>query len=603
MSVPSLSSNRINPGFNAVDELQTELNDLSAFTHTLSGAISMIILNDLSDELYDLSQRVFTLSGTVDMVSSTVDGLVLGLGDIQMDVATTSGNVSDLSGYVYSSLQVELTDLSTYVYNLPLAPDLSSEVTDISNRLNSLDLEVTDLSTYVYSIPPPATPTLQQVLTAGNSANGIGIQLLGDTDCTFLTSYSGLSSANDSSISIDAGNGTGIPQGGVIDAYQTLNPSIPKNLLLQCQYGRGNVGIGQTSPTYTLDVSGNTRNSTSRVQCILQDTSGSGYAINAEASIVGQNNTYNTGSIRFLDTATNPAGAYSGAIAFNTQTGNTLPERMRLNNIGALLINKTTGTGNALLEVDGKMISSQGVSIGTSTFAPGSEKLELNYTDLSQNVYARWKHPGYGYGMFMGLNTLATDGARLQVLDPQPFHIITTPSTPGARYITFTAQTDRKIALPGYTAGTLSVDAAGVVQSSSDIRAKKNIEYIDISNSLEIVNNIKPAKFQYNEETDDNVHTGFIADQLIEAGAGFCVDGKKYPYHFLYDRIIPEGVSGEENIHEYTKVLKLNEDGTPMLDYSRPRMKGLEHSGLIALLVKAVQELSKEIEILKSKLP
>lgn len=132
MSVPSIASNRINPSFNALDELQSEVTDLSAYVYSLapSGGVSQAEFNDLS-------------------------------------------------GYVYSSLQVELTDLSTYVYNLPVAPDLSAEVTDISNRLNSLDLEVTDLSTYVYSIPPPATPTLQQVLTAGRDASNYVISSIG----------------------------------------------------------------------------------------------------------------------------------------------------------------------------------------------------------------------------------------------------------------------------------------------------------------------------------------------------------------------------------------------------------------------------------------
>jgi hypothetical protein len=134
-----------------------------------------------------------------------------------------------------------------------------------------------------------------------------------------------------------------------------------------------------------------------------------------------------------------------------------------------------------------------------------------------------------------------------------------------------------------YSIGTLSITSGGLVTSSSDKRAKKNIEYIELD-GLEIVNKIKPARFQYHHEEHD-YHTGFVADQLIEAGAGFVVDGKKYEYE-----IMREEIPGEN------PVIKLNEDGTPMLDYSKPRMKGVEHSGLIAILVKAIQQLNTKVD-------
>jgi hypothetical protein len=182
MSVPSLASNRINPAFNQLDALETELDDLSAFTHTLSGAISMIILNDLSDELYALSGRVDGLSGTVDVVITTVDGLVLGLGDIQTDVLTTSENVNDLSGYVYSSLQAEVTDLSTYVYNIsPGGTQDLFDVLTIGNDAQGLDIsgvnKITCSTLNYTTLNPPisgATPNLSDVLTVGGNAGGLG---------------------------------------------------------------------------------------------------------------------------------------------------------------------------------------------------------------------------------------------------------------------------------------------------------------------------------------------------------------------------------------------------------------------------------------------
>lgn len=42
MSVPSIASNRINPSFNALDELQNEVTDLSAYVYSLPGGIETL---------------------------------------------------------------------------------------------------------------------------------------------------------------------------------------------------------------------------------------------------------------------------------------------------------------------------------------------------------------------------------------------------------------------------------------------------------------------------------------------------------------------------------------------------------------------------------
>jgi hypothetical protein len=167
------------------------------------------------------------------------------------------------------------------------------------------------------------------------------------------------------------------------------------------------------------------------------------------------------------------------------------------------------------------------------------------------------------------------------------------------------------IRLNSYTTnGNLQTSAGnGTLVVSSDVRVKKNITYPELS-GLHIINQLKPAKFQYNHEETD-YHLGFIA-QDVEVYLPEAIDGKKHPYEFLYEEVdipspeelsyeTPLSISGEPisvsndiSNHHYIKkfILKLNEDGTPMYDYSKPRYRGLDHSALIATLVKAVQEVS-----------
>ena len=520
MSVVSLASNRVNALNLEIEELSTELNDLSHFVYTLSGSVQQLILNDLSDELYDLSGRTDLLETDLASLEMRVEGISEEVDVILPDILGLSGRVEGLSGRV-EGLSLEL-DIH------------QNDFAGLSGDVYILESQVLDLSSYVYNLPQ-SVPTLDGVLTAGNDANGLGIVNL------------------------------------------------------------GNVAIGKLTASVPLDVSGNTRIQTSRATLTITDNSGTGYAVSSNPSIEGFNNTYSMGKIAFIDEATSSSGTFRGAIQFHTQSANTLPERMRLTNAGFLGIGLTNP--RQLFEVSGgKGIIQQGLSIGQRAdgFPAGSEKLEL-FQDISENVFQRWRTPAVGFGYFIGIQTSGA-AARHENLDPKPIEFYTTPSTPAARYLTMSINSDRTVSLPGYINGTLSI-ASGVVTSSSDIRVKKNVVPANDIQGLKIVNQIEPKIFTYNWEQDDQRHLGFIADELILAGAGVAVDGKKFPYDFLYD--ISEN---PEDIHDVKKTLKYNEDGTPMLDYSRERYKSVDTTALIAILIKSVQELSKEVEELKSRI-
>lgn len=630
MSVPALASNRVNVIGLEVEQIGTDLTDLSNFVYTLSGAVQQLILNDLSDELYDLSNRTSTLSGSVDSLRATLTDISLEVDVILPDVNGISGRLdglslefessknvfAGLSGDLYIlesqvlSLSNDLTSLDGQVGTLTgYTYDLGGQFTNLSGysyglggQVSTISGKLIDLSNYVNSFTP-ATPTLQQVLTAGNSANNIGINGGGDSDFTFITSYSGLSSANDSSIAIDAGNGTGIiPQGGVIDAYQTLNPSVPKNLLLQCQYGKGNVGIGQTSPSYTLDVSGTSRVSGNAIfdKAVGISTTDLDNSFNVKGIIQIQN--YNTGNEKFgiysFDNVLqiNPrtsTGAYRGINSFSMDNSGKITIPRFQGNIG---MNRPADATN-VLSVSGIATISQRLGVGDTSSPFGSELLTIQLASSSASPYVNIKNGATGYGAFFG--TRATTGIfGLEQLDAKQIILVTTPNTPGNRYEVLTCNPNRTVQINGLTTnGTvITTNANGTLAVSSDRRAKKNIVYRDDISGLHIVNHLRPAEFSYNWEDNDR-HLGFIT-QDVEEYLPEAVDGKKYRYEFKYT------ISGEEtDIHNTEKVLVLDSSGNPVMDETKPRYAGLDSNALIAVLVKSVQELSKEIEILKTKLP
>jgi hypothetical protein len=102
--------------------------------------------------------------------------------------------------------------------------------------------------------------------------------------------------------------------------------------------------------------------------------------------------------------------------------------------------------------------------------------------------------------------------------------------------------------------------------TTSDYRIKENV--IDLTDGLDVVNSLTPRRFTFkNNDTDQRVHTGFIAHEL--------------------QAVMPELVIGEKDaVDEHGDVV--------------PQV--IDKQGVVAVLVSAVQELSKEVEALKAQL-
>ena len=137
--------------------------------------------------------------------------------------------------------------------------------------------------------------------------------------------------------------------------------------------------------------------------------------------------------------------------------------------------------------------------------------------------------------------------------------------------------------LSSYTTdGSLSViNGVGQISSSSDIRLKSNVDYINYDATSKILL-LKPVTYEFKESLGTK-HIGFIA-QDVEKIIPEAVDGKKYDYEWQTN-------SNNEPIFDNTSNIILTD---------KPRYRGLDDRAIIALLVKSIQELENRIRILES---
>ena len=107
------------------------------------------------------------------------------------------------------------------------------------------------------------------------------------------------------------------------------------------------------------------------------------------------------------------------------------------------------------------------------------------------------------------------------------------------------------------TAGSISLFSTSVsYNTSSDYRLKEDVNYTwDATSKLK---QLKPCEIKYKADSDDVVHQGFLAHEV--------------------DDIVPTSVFGEKDGEE---------------------MQQLDHSKLVPLLVKTIQELEARIETLE----
>jgi hypothetical protein len=320
----------------------------------------------------------------------------------------------------------------------------------------------------------------------------------------------------------------------------------------------GNVGIGTTSPGARLDIS--TTSSNSIFSAATSYTWTSGYLDHSaflapnmtggSVSIaVGKTyGTYNVGKIVF-----NYAGSSStsNSLGFGFYDGDNKLVVAASGNIGIGITNP-----GAKLDIEASApYVLRATNTGAATGNAATTQFINTNGDHSWGICAEFR-VGNGSGtdrpsiLFSNGYDTNTWGLGFGYNDSSYFRINKDQGNYGGGWGTTLFSMDRS--------GNYSFAGSNV----SDRRNKKDITYIEDS-QLSTILKLKPASFNKKsprkDEYSDHVHTGFIAQDVLEEN-------------------IPNLVHGNE------------EEGY-----------GLDYDGILALAVKAIQELKAEIEILKNK--
>ena len=144
--------------------------------------------------------------------------------------------------------------------------------------------------------------------------------------------------------------------------------------------------------------------------------------------------------------------------------------------------------------------------------------------------------------------------------------LITNNETSGSfDHIVFKASDDDTVG------SVVASDSSTTYNTSSDYRLKENVSYdFDATTGLK---KLKPARFNFKKDKDNTID-GFIAHEVSD--------------------IVPNAVNGAKDaVETYT-----DNDGK---EQTRPLHQGIDHSKLVPLLVKTIQELEARIAKLESK--
>ena len=411
----------------------------------------------------------------------------------------------------------------------------------------------------------------------GNDRVGIGgtpdskthIYYTSDITNPLLETYAGLNLEGSSSVRLLFGSDPASPYGAYIQASNTgsgfslaLNPS------------GGNVGIGTDDPQAPLHARNGSSGVTSYIagtRAIIEGTATTYLTI---ASPTGSNK-----GILFADSDDSDAGYIAYDSTDNLDFGTAGSQRMRLNSSGNLLVGTTTFNN---LSTESGVLASNSVVMARGGLSDHQDACGvLQYANDGTWLRAYGDTAGSGYLIFRTGGGAGSGDSEAMRIDSSGRLLVGITSTvssatqtiynSGLDYGLFirkgsgdTGTTNKYIGFDisggGAAGGSITNASTGNAQftATSDERLKENIE--DVSGCLDIVMALKPSSYTLKESQSD-VPYGFIAQNV--------------------ETVLPEFVSEDDN------GWKQISDGLT--------------SGYMAVLTKAIQELSAEVEKLKQQ--
>jgi hypothetical protein len=306
----------------------------------------------------------------------------------------------------------------------------------------------------------------------------------------------------------------------------------------------GNVGIGTSSPSYKLEVSD---------------------AVKFDGQI--RASTGSAAAPAYTFHADNTLGMFRNPNVLGFAVAGT--ERMRIDGSGNVLVGTTTfnniGTESNMLVGNNVVMARGGLAGHQDACAV------LQYSSDATWLRAYGDTAGSGYMVFRtggGAGTTDTEAMRIQsdgLID------IGAQSGSGVGRVNISANPSNNYQIEFWNTASVSVGSitvsgggtATAYNTSSDYRLKENVVY-DWT-ALDRLNQLKPARFNFIASADTTVD-GFLAHEVQD--------------------IVPEAIHGTKD--------EVNEEGNPVY-------QGIDHSKLVPLLTKAIQEQQVLIEQLQAE--
>jgi len=334
----------------------------------------------------------------------------------------------------------------------------------------------------------------------------------------------------------------------------------------------GNVGIGMT-PNVKLEVAGEIK---------VNSSNGNGFNLNGGNAIVRQDS----------------------GMAFETNSG----ERMRIDSSGNVGIGNTSPTqkldvtGNVAVSADIIQASTNavhfmggstasfgntagiGIAGGTNFHVTGSATGDIVMaaatgkhiifgTSSSGGPSRKFEIDDAGVSSFVaGRTNFSADGSSFSPGSHNGHFIDINGQSSSGRAAT-NAQTHRSFLNPNGTVGTIQTNgSATVYNTSSDYRLKENV--VTDWDGTTLLKQLKPSKFNFKADASTTVQ-GFLAHEVSS--------------------IVPQAVSGEKDAVYTAEEAAENS----LAVEGQPNYQQIDHSKLVPLLVKTIQEMEARITTLE----